>query len=85
MPEPTIPNNINVTSWFDLVTDPGTAVLVGFGMLILPFIVAGIYPAAADTIKACYTQYALGITGLVGAHAWKDADKTRYLLNQPKE
>lgn len=79
MPEPVIPDNVNVGSWKDLATDPGTAVVLGFVALLIPFLLIVAVPQAAQPIVALYPYFATGIVGLVTAHAWKDADKTKYL------
>jgi hypothetical protein len=74
-------SNVNVSTWFNYFSDPGFAVLCGFIALVLPFFLALFNPAGmAPIIHDAYIPFAGGVAALITAHAWKDADKTRYLM-----
>lgn len=79
-------NNVNVKDWMDLVTDPGFAVIAGFIALVMPVLIALFNPAAMmPIVHDVYPIFGPSVVGLITAHAWKDADKTKYLMEMNRQ
>lgn len=70
--------NINVKTWFDFCTDPGTITLIVVSLLLVPFFLMLIVtPDKAQHIVDMYATFAVTGIGTATGHAVTDWAKTK--------
>lgn len=79
-------DNINVTSWMDLITDPGTITLIICGLLLVPFFLLLVVSAdKAQYIVNLYPTFAVGGIGTATSHAVTDWAKTASISKRQEQ
>ena len=80
-----LPDNVNVHTIKDMITDPGTVMMVGLIALLLPFFLVLLNPTVlSPVIHDIYVPFSVAVVGLLGAHAVTDASKTKYVMDNKK-